>query len=260
VDTALLCETCGYSLQGGEAAPTDRCPECGTPVAESLPDRRPGSPWQRSPGLFSWAATVRHVLFRPASLFRAADVAAPPRGFLAFNLLLTGGLIVAPFTGVFIGDWARSARGQGLLVESIAYLSAFAAQALAAAAVLFVLTALDVYGIRLLARTRGWRLTPNAAWAVCAHASAGWLLAGALPLLFMANYYVVGTLLRVDFTGQVTSAAGAPRWRWQEVLGMGLPVLGYLSGLLAFELLALKGARVCRFANAASSAPRKVPA
>ena len=182
-------------------------------------------------------------------MFRAVSIRAPSRGFLALNLLLSGALIVAPFTGVFVGDWARGARGQGAAVETLAYLSAFAVQALGAAGVLFLLTAADVYGIQLLARTRGWRLTSRAAWAVCAHASAGWLLAGALPLLFMANYYVVGTLLRVDFTGQVTSAAGAPRWRWQEVLGIGLPVAGYLIGLLAFELLALKGARVCRFAN-----------
>ena len=189
------------------------------------------------------------MLFGPGKLFRAVSLRSSSRGLLVLNLLLAGALIVAPFTGVFVGDWARGARGQGATVETLAYLSAFGVQALAAAGVLFVLTALDVLGIQLLARTRGWRLTKRAAWEVCSHASAGWLLAGVLPLLFMANYYVVGTLLRVDFTGQVTSAAGAPRWRWQEVLGVGLPVAGYLGGLLAFELLALKGARVCRFAN-----------
>jgi hypothetical protein len=170
-------------------------------------------------------------------------------GFLVLNLLLASGLMVAPWTGVFIGDIARAARGQGPLREGIAHLESFAILTIGVAATLFAVTMFDVYGITLLARTRGWRLPRPISWTVCAHASAGWLLSGILPLLFMANYYVLNTLVKLPFTGRVTDAAGLPRVSWQWVLGVGLPVLGYLSGLVAFELIALCGARVCRYAN-----------
>ncbi|QYK46965.1 MAG: hypothetical protein KF838_09230 [Phycisphaeraceae bacterium] len=46
----LLCERCGYVLEGLDHG--GNCPECGKPIAESLPrNARPGSPWQawRSP-------------------------------------------------------------------------------------------------------------------------------------------------------------------------------------------------------------------
>ena len=54
-DTTLLCERCGYSLEG--LPHTHTCPECGVPIRESLPAQRTGSPWQRSPGVRSWLAT-----------------------------------------------------------------------------------------------------------------------------------------------------------------------------------------------------------
>jgi hypothetical protein len=249
----FLCESCGYNLKG--APPDSRCPECGQAVQESLPSAHPGSPWQRRRGIASWARTGWYTLFSPTRLFRSVSTAKVPRGLLAVNLLLSSALIVAPFTGVFIGDWARNVRGQGPLIETLAYAASFLAQAVAVAAVLFAFTLFDVYGITLYARTKGWRLTSRTAWIVCAHASAGWLVAGILPLLLMANYYVLGTLLKVDFTGEVTGASSGPAWTWQWVLGIGLPVLGYLLGLFAFEFAALRGARTCKFANPPGAHP-----
>ncbi|MEZ6318065.1 MAG: hypothetical protein R3B49_04810 [Phycisphaerales bacterium] len=42
----VLCERCGYVVEGLD--PAGACPECGKPIAESLPERRVGTPWQRA--------------------------------------------------------------------------------------------------------------------------------------------------------------------------------------------------------------------
>jgi hypothetical protein len=254
----FLCESCGYNLTSSEEG--SRCPECGKPVADSLPSSHPGTPWQQRPGLFSWARTCWNTLFRPGETFQSVSTARIPRGFLALNILLASALFAAPFTGVFIDDWARAARGKGAAIESLAYLSAYGVQTLLVASLLLALTIFDVYGITLLGRTKGWRLTSRTAWIVCAHASAGWLVAAILPLLLMANYYVLGTLVKIDFTGPVTRVQGQPPWTWQTVLGIGFPLLGALCGLIVFELVALKGARTCRFANPPGARPAHLPA
>lgn len=248
MDTSFLCEFCGYNLEGAE---TDaRCPECGHPVADSLPAARPGSPWQQQPGLLAWAKTVRAVLFHPTRLYSDVSMASVGKGFLAVNVLLTGALIVAPWAGVLIGDPARHARTDGMFIGSGIMAASYAVQVLVVAAVLTLLTLFDIFGLQLLGKTRRWRLPSAAAWAICCHASAGWLLAGFLPLVAMAWYYIVGTLLRVPFTGRVfPGASTALRLTWQELLGLGLPVVGYLAGLVAFELLAIKGVKLRRFAN-----------
>ena len=49
-ETDLLCERCGYVLNG---LPADgRCPECGTPLDESVNYRRHPPAWERARG---WA-------------------------------------------------------------------------------------------------------------------------------------------------------------------------------------------------------------
>ena len=88
-----------------------------------------------------------------------------------------------------------------------------------------------------MAGTRGWRLTPAAAWQVVAHATVGWIVMGFtswlgllfLPVLLPLSESVGGTL------GSAISGAG--------------PLAGALLGLLVFELLVWHGVRECRFAN-----------
>jgi hypothetical protein len=261
VETPLLCENCGYELEGRLAMTAGaRCPECGKPTAESLPEARRGTPWQQKPGFFSWGVTVWRTLMRPRRTYGQLSMSSRGFGFLGVNLLVSSSLMVAPVTGLFIGDFARAARGKGAWPETLAYLGSFGLHMLLVGSMLFFVTLFDVYGIGLLARARGWRLTREAAWTVCNQASAAWLLSGALPLLFMANYYVLNTLVKLPFTGQVSNAAGMPRMSWQEALGVWLPIVGYLSGLLAFEVLALRGARVCRYANLPRSEGEGAPA
>lgn len=89
IPSEVLCESCGYRLAG--LPPTTNCPECGTPAATSLPERRTGSPWQLalSPAapassrprllalLRAWLATAALALTSPIRLFSITRLTAP---------------------------------------------------------------------------------------------------------------------------------------------------------------------------------------
>jgi hypothetical protein len=168
-------------------------------------------------------------------------------GLFAVNLFLSAALIVAPWTGVLIGDWSRGARGSGH--ETLALLSSYLAQVGAMAMVLLLATIAGAAAVLAMGRSRQWRLTQRAAWNVACHASVGWVLMALLPLLFMAAWYTLGTLLKMPVPGSVPGRPVGMAVSWQTVLGAGAPVAGYAIGLAVFVLRLLKGARVCRFAT-----------
>lgn len=70
-ESALLCEKCGYIVDG---IPKDSlCPECASPVAESLPEHRQPPLWEqsdRSASMRFWATTGR-IIFHPARFYRS---------------------------------------------------------------------------------------------------------------------------------------------------------------------------------------------
>jgi hypothetical protein len=241
---SLLCEGCGYELEG--APGEGLCPECGRPVAESLPEHRAGTAWQRSPGLFSWALTCKRVLFGAEREFGRVSLRLGCRGLLIVNAAVAAALIVAPWTGVLIGDPARAAHGGAY--ESVVLLVSFVVQAAIGTIGLYLATVASVAAVMALGRSRGWRLTRRAAWCVACHASAGWILAGVLPLLLMAVWYTLGTLLKIPVPGVIPGRVRGMQISWQTVLGAGAPVLGFALGTAVFVLRLLAGARACRFA------------
>jgi hypothetical protein len=70
------CEQCGYNLSF--LSTEGRCPECGTPIAESLePDRaRPGPAWESRPSPRTWLRAAAAVAFRPRQFYCALPLRA----------------------------------------------------------------------------------------------------------------------------------------------------------------------------------------
>ncbi len=236
----LLCERCGYPIDGLPAA--SNCPECGTPTAASMPEARTGSPWQQRAGLRTFLSTNWLVLHRPHELFSSLRLEwRSASALLAVNLLIAAVTVLAPWSGVLLDDPVRAiSRGQTLRFLRIALLI-IPLQVLAIAAVLLLLTLIEWAGIQFYARRRGARLGPAAAWQVVTHASIGWVIAAGFMFVTLVLW------LNVSFfqvLPSVRSNVGASDWA-----AAAIPGIGALAGLLVFETLVSIGVRRCRFAN-----------
>jgi hypothetical protein len=73
-DTDLLCETCGYTLNG--LAEGSNCPECGRPIVESRGLTRHPPEWESQPRrtIGAFLRTSADVIFRPTHFYRSATV------------------------------------------------------------------------------------------------------------------------------------------------------------------------------------------
>lgn len=230
----LLCERCGYRLEGIDPAPGAPCPECGTPIDESLPARRTGSAWQRKPGFRAWLNTNWTTLRHPWT--RWDEVRPIPAG----GLLVLNTCVVAFVHALLVGD--ITFRGEGEL--DLAVISWIFSAVLLTGPIwiaLLLLTHAEGIGLRVLGARNKWRTTGAVSGAIIAHASIGWLLA--VPVLLAQIVYFR--------TMPPMSAFG---WTWWS-LAVAWAVAP-LAGLVGFELLAWLGWRRMKFANRMASNPK----
>lgn len=233
---ALLCKSCGYPLDDVLNEPA--CPECGTPVSASLPERRTGSPWQRSPSFLTWWSTLLGLL-RWRDLFDSIRVGRHDGDWLLrINLGLASLLLAAAFAEDRIDQVFLHARGSlaGLL-------GALLILTPGAYAFLRGLTSIERAGLRYFGNKRGGRITPAIARTVTAHASYGWVLAG---LLAVVGAFIGHAWLRPWYRG-----LDLPWLFVRPDAHIAFGLVGFFAGLIVFETLSYVGAMRCRFANPA---------
>ena len=240
----LLCERCGYVIEGLDAASV--CPECAKPIVESLPDRRPGTPWQRQRGVApmvkTWFATARSpasvlaiMAVKPPRIRLLLCLAALPIAWaIASGLLLLAererplpsGGTVSWSPGSIVGSMMLTVAGGLVLTPLVAIL-------------LGALTWIEARGLVLISAQRGFRVHPELAHTITRHGAPAWLVCGlgaalVLPLLWR---------LQLDWR----LAWGEPP-AWLAFLAAAGVIIA-IAGFLGFEFFAWLGLRRCRFAN-----------
>jgi hypothetical protein len=242
-DDDFLCEKCGYVLSGLRL--DGHCPECGTPIAQSHPDRRVGTLWQVRNAA---PATIIAMLTRPGKVF---ETAAPDvEHSMEFKHLCIFGAGLATSLAIAVVYFGQStlvsASGNLSLVASIvvANLMLFG---IPVSLLLWTLTAIEHRGIRAFGRLNNRRITPPVAETIVAHASAAWFTVPVLMVLMWLAGLLIRTLAERFSWALWELTLTAPYWT---------PVLGAFAGMLWFEIVVWTGVRRMRFANSPSVARR----
>lgn len=259
----LLCEKCGYVIEGLD---TDgNCPECGKPIAESLPERRIGTPWQQSPGVKSLLATWWMTLRHPLRTLDVMQVASGKLRLLSWLTITVSSLTVSagyvlptlymiyPQEAVYLDKPAPSTRWLGLLTIPIF--------AIIPLVLLPILTWIETRGLVIISRTRGFRVDRQLARTITSHGCAGWLLLSILYMLFnnLGSVLIQLNTAMPEPLSEPTNAqkrvleyiqifgSHTPQWvYWVDRILWGT---GVLIGFLFFETFAYLGLRRLKYAN-----------
>ncbi len=226
--SVLLCERCGYVIERiGEGGV---CPECALEVVKSMPGYRPGSAFQRNPGLLTWLRTSWHVIRHPLQTYDTVR-ADPDDRMLLWSHAIVAGLLLGAAWPIIQYELISSEHPalDFMIVGPVAVL------------LVRLLIAVEQWGTRFFARRKGWRVTRPIARAICAHAAIGWVISGLLALGGWLLGSVLETTLRTSALGPFRPMVIlSPHW---------MPVAGILAGMLIFETLSAVGMRRMRFVN-----------
>ncbi|MBN1347254.1 MAG: hypothetical protein JXQ73_31480 [Phycisphaerae bacterium] len=240
-DRPPTCESCGYNLIA--TAADARCPECGTPVAESLgPDVRPGLPWQsRRWGTYHvlWRNTALGTIRRPRQLGQRIQRFADPRHFRVFFLLHLPVVFVIAWAGILGCYAAQTGRNPFVREPEVAW-------ALAPAVGGFAI-AIDL----MLVMCTTWLLSLS-------HRLQG--IRNLMPLAMQVAAYMCGYLvLFFGFVATLGVLAFALKDLWKEIgrtSNLGAASVGFLFwliptviGIVGYVSLVRRGVSTARYAN-----------
>tara|TARA_R110002072_G_scaffold42064_19_gene118435 strand:- start:18597 stop:19451 length:855 start_codon:yes stop_codon:yes gene_type:complete len=250
-DYTLLCERCGYILEGLDTATP--CPECAKPITESLPERRIGTPWQQKPGFVTmvktWWITLRHPK-RTASILN--DSTLRRSRLLAYMTIMASAFVgSAGFASPLLVQ-PEHPKGSDLL----GFLIVLFTFMLIPFCVFSFLTVIETKGLRVFSNSKGRKLTKNLSIAITAHGCVGWLMVSVLyaltnlaSMIFVAKKNPIPPYVEVEIVAEYydTFANSPPQWVGTVVLAATL--LSLAPGFLIFELFAYLGLRRCKYAN-----------
>lgn len=241
----LLCERCGYVIEG--LPKEGECPECGKPIAESLPERRVGTPWQQNPTAESLVATWWMSLRHPK---RTLDVMMIDRTSTRALQRRSLSIVILPGPMLFLM----------LVVGGHTWLPAWFMVLVSVALpvgmyLLFaMLTNIESSGLQLLGRTRSARMTKEVSQAVTAHGATGWVL----MTIGLSTSFIIGIIAAAFGVRPIPHGEGEFAYYAFGMNYLGdvlLHLAGYLflaaclAGFLFFEWFAWLGLRRCKYAN-----------
>ena len=216
-ESDLLCESCGYTLNG---LPDDaRCPECGTPVAESAPGTRSPSAWDRHPlagigvgpqSVIPLVRTTGNVIASPTPFFRGLKTRSPvdtAKTFARFHIAAASVLfaLAAVFhTAIALPQalyWWESAFGNNRLFFVIASLGLIPASVAVVGLPIWLVTRAAAKLTTIEGTYRGLRLPYPAVLRVLNYHTADYLPVALLALATTGGYW---SLTRAGVLGYET--------------------------------------------------------
>jgi len=223
------------------------CPECGKPTAESLPDRRTGTPLTPHA---TWSASAWALLRTPNAVYARVAIDTKASGKFYWRTMLMTFLVFACAIGLIILPHYGSelvARGAGdssklwlLMYTCLIWLGFFCQGKAMGILLLVALTAIERLGLRTIGRAHGYRITPTIARVITDYASIGWLIGSALLVLSLLTWFAPPLYRENGLTPPLLLRSQVVLW---------YPVAAILIGLLVFETLAYIGLQRCKFAN-----------
>lgn len=240
----LLCEACGYVIEG---LPSDGpCPECGRPIARSLPENRPGTPWQNlrgwRPMLTTWWLAMRHPLCtldmltaNPPRYLLLRVLAGGPLGLLLATLLLLVFERESPTPGGGSQSWSPGSALGAIIMALVlgVVLTPVAAWLLG------VLTWTEARGLVIISARRGTRVHSRLAHSIVRHGAVAWLFCGVGAAMAIPWLWGFESEWRIE-------RGPMPAWTFAlAIVGLGVAFIGFMT----FEMYAWLGLRRCKFAN-----------
>ena len=242
----LLCEQCGYQIQPpGQATNQPICPECGKPTAESLPERRTGTPLTPHA---TWSASAWALLRAPSAIYARVAIDTKASGkFHKWTMLLTllalasacAVLLVLVHWGELVWWRTNATMDYRLVVRQVIVWCV----SMGVGYPLFLgLAAIERLGLRTISRVHGYRVTPTIARVITDYASIGWLIGSALLVLSLLTWFAPPLYREKGLSTPLLLHRDLVLW---------YPIAAMLIGLLVFETLAYVGIQHCKFANTA---------